>query len=257
MHVPPRAAVLYLGLSLMLAAMHAMDVDLGTHEAQARQRHHAILAGHAQAPFAYRVLMPILAEGTKRVLESAFPPDEALALAYVGWRFAGILAFFLLFHVYLRAWLDEAWATAGVLLAAALHPAAHHFYWYQPDSPTDLVVWTLAGVLTMAGRDVWLFPLIALGALNRETAVFAIAVHACLRWGREPRRTLIVRCAGLLATFTATFVVLHAAIGFRPWGAPAASPGTSPARPGARGKTASPAMTEPVGASSLARPAKR
>jgi hypothetical protein len=218
--VPWRATALYFGLSLMLAAMHGLDVDFGPNRALAERRHDAILAGRGESPYAYRVLMPALAEAAKRALEPAFGPERALAAGYAGWRWAATFAFFLLFHAYLRAWLDEAWTTAGVLLAAALHPATFRFYWYQPDSPTDLLVWTAAGVLTQIRRDRWLFPLVVVGTLNRETAVFVIGVHAALRWGSEARSTLALRCGGLLATFAATFVGLRAAIGLRPWVAP-------------------------------------
>ena len=222
----PRLAFLltlvYLGIAGMLTALHGVEINFGDHGKQRGIRHERVLAGTGEAPWTYRVLMPAVAEAVAVPLRALMSDPAAREFSYLVWRFLGIAAFLLLFHVYLRRWLELPWAIAGVLWAAALHPASFQFYWFQPDSPTDLAVWTAAAVLTFAGRDRWLFPLIFVGSLNRETAVFVIAVHAALRWGTEPSRKLVLRCLLLGVCWAVPFVGIRLMVGQRAWVAPIA-----------------------------------
>lgn len=210
---------LYLGLALMLVQVHAYQVNFGPRAELRVTRHDAVLTGRGHAPWTYRVLMPALVEVTRAPLERVFPPKAALEVGYLWWRFVATLGFLCLFHVFLRNWLDPPWAIAGTLLAAALHPATYRFYWFQPDSPTDLVIWIAAALLTLHRRDGWLVPLVLIGSLNRETAVFAVVIHAALRYGHEPTSRLVARSVGLVAVWAVPFFGIRMLVGAQPWAA--------------------------------------
>jgi hypothetical protein len=208
--------VLYFGVAAMLAQIHLSEIEFGPRHAARLARHHHVLDHTGDAPWAYRVLMPHLAEATAIPLRPLLG-QPAVEIAYGWWQFWATFGLLCLFHRWLRTWLEPAWATSGTLLAAAMHPATYQFHWFQPDSPVDLLVWTAAGVLTVAGRDAWLFPLIAVGALNRETAVFVVAIYAALRWGREPALQTATRTVGLLACWGLPFAAVRWWVGARPW----------------------------------------
>lgn len=210
------AALLWLGLSLLLVQVHAHEINFGPKRELRAKRHDAILAMTGEAPWTYRVAMPAVAEVTERVIAPVFG-RSSLEAAYIGWHFAAVFGFLLLFHAWLRTWLDPAWTVAGVLLAAALHAPTYRFYWFGPDSAVDLVVWVAAALLARRGRDAWLVPLAFLGSLNRETAVFVLPIWAALRWGELPAGRIAALGAAIAAAWAAPFVGLRLVIGLRPW----------------------------------------
>mgnify|MGYP001113163627 CR=1 FL=1 len=126
-------------------------------------------------------------------------------------------ALLLLFDSWLRCWFEPVWALAGTVLLAALHPLSHLGYWYQPASCADLVLWVLAALLSVRGRFGALYPLVVIGSLNRETAVFAVLIHVALRLGREPIRELMLRALRLTVCWAVPFVLLRLVIGLKPW----------------------------------------
>lgn len=201
----------------MLVAMHAMSVDLGPKADKRTQRHAQILEGEGRAPWAYRVLSPAVTEVLTQAATPVLGRAHAPVASYLLWRWAWTFCLLLLFHGLLRTWLDPPEALAGTLLLAALHPASYHFYWYQPDSPPDLVLWVAAALLTLRGRGWWLVPLVLVGSLNRETAVFVVLVHLALGWDREPRRALLLRAITILLTWASVFAGLRLVLGPRPW----------------------------------------
>jgi hypothetical protein len=210
-------AALYLALAIMLTQVHAYEINFGPKQELREARHDRIIEGRGEAPWAHRLLTPYLAEALARPLEPALGHRLAREGAYLSLQCAAIFCFLVFFHAFLQAWLDSGWALAGTLFAAALHPVTFRFYWFQPDSAVDLAVWAAAAWLTVARRDVWLAPLTAIGALNRETAVFVAVIFLALRWGDSPRSHTIKRFLGLLLAWLIPFLALHAAVGMRPW----------------------------------------
>ncbi len=208
---------LYLGLALMLVALHAWSVDLGPNAPKRAHRHALILQGEGKAPWAYRVLSPAVTEVAIQALSPVFERHIALPMAYMAWRLLWTSCLLLLFHGLLRTWLDPPGALAGTLLLAALQPASYLFYWYQPDSTPDLVLWTAAALLTLRGRGWWLVPLVLIGGLNRESAVFTVLIHLALGWGREPLRALLLRAITIAAVWATVFMGLRLGLGPHPW----------------------------------------
>lgn len=217
-----RSAALYLallaGLALLLTQVHAYTVNLEKAPRYQVRRHQEILDGSGKSPYVYRQLVPRLAEATRPLLARLGVDGGMASLdwSYVVWRGLFTFAFLVLFHLWLTAWLDPPWAVAGTLLVAALHPPSYLFYWFQPDSALDYVVWTAAALISLRPRgQLWLLPLVAVGTLNRETALFAVAIHLALRWGEEPAGRLLARTAALGATWAAVFLGLRLAIGWQ------------------------------------------
>lgn len=201
---------LYIGLATTLTAAHGYAVNYGPKQALRHERHERLARWEGEAPWAYRVLSPALARATGAALAPALPRSEDRREAgYLLQRWGFTLAFFLMFHRIIEVWLPTPWALAGVALAAALHgPAASH-YWFQPDSPGDLALWAAAALLSLRGRGLWIAPLIALGALNRETAVFAAPLHLAVVWGTEPRARSLGRAALLVACWAGPTLALR------------------------------------------------
>lgn len=218
-------AAIYFGLALLVVQQHARYVNFAPRIHRWRvERHVQILRGEGRSPWTYRVVVPALTEATRPlVAHVASSPAGAFEASYLFWRLVFTTALLLLFHAYLRIWLEPPWAAAGTLFLAALQIPSVEGAWYQLDSTVDLTLWLAAALLTHRGHPRWLYPLIALGALNREGSVFIVAVHAALTLPREPFARVAARCAGLLACFTVLFAILRAAIGIQPWASPVMS----------------------------------
>lgn len=205
--------LLLLGLAGLAAFFHGHQMQAAKNAAKRLPRHEELLAGLGESPWVYRQLTPWLAEAVARVAGAAgLPWDSAVDLGYVVVHFLALSATLLLMHRVWTEWLGEARATAATLWFAALQAPSAANYWFQPDSPLDLTMWAAAIALTRWRLDGWLFPLVLVGSFNRETAVFAVALHAGLRWGEEPMARLGARCAGLVGVWAAVFVGLRALI---------------------------------------------
>ncbi len=209
---------LYLGLSLLLMQLHAETVNFGEKAAKRAPRHERILQGSGESPWIHRVLVPLLAEGLRPIFAALGAPQPAdLEYGYLTWRWIFIFGLFLLFHRYLAHWLEPPWPLLGTVLLAALHGPSFANYWFQPASAADLLIWVAAALLTLRGRDRWLFPLVLVGAFNRETVIFAILIHGALRLGKEPRARLQLRMVALLLCWAIPFVGLRLWLGSQGW----------------------------------------
>ena len=209
---------LYLGLALLLTQLHGERVNFGPKMGKRAQRHELIIQGQGEAPWAYRAVVPWAAELTGRVVQlTGLPLMRSVEWGYLFWRFAFTFGLFLLFHRFLGHWVPPPWPLLGTLLLAGLHGPSYAHYWFQPASSLDLLLWVAAAVLTIERRWLWLFPLVLLGALNRETAVFIVLIHGALLWGREPLRAVVLRMAGLTACWVVPFVGLRLVVEVAGW----------------------------------------
>ena len=198
---------LYLGLSVVLVQLHGEWVNFGPKAGRRAERHAQIIAGDGEAPWVYRLAVPWAAELAGRVIQvGGLPQQRSVELGYLLWRWLFTFGLFLLFHRYLGHWVPPPWPLAGTVLLAGLHGPAFAHYWFQPASSLDLLLWVACAVLTLERRWVWLFPLIVLGGLNRETSVFIVLIHGALLWGRTPTRPLVLRMVGLTACWAVPFV---------------------------------------------------
>jgi hypothetical protein len=201
---------LYLGLALLLVQLHGENINFGPKAGKRAERHEQIISGEGEAPWVYRLAVPWAAELTGQVVAlTGLPERRSVELGYLLWRFVFTLGLFLLFHRFLGHWLPPPWPLAGTLLLAALHGPSYLHYWFQPASSLDLLLWVAAAVLTLEGRHRWLFALILLGALNRETSVFIVLIHGALLWRQGPLRPVLLRMAGLGLCWALCFVAVR------------------------------------------------
>ncbi|MFT5683200.1 MAG: hypothetical protein ACI8RZ_004129 [Myxococcota bacterium] len=209
---------MYLLLASLLVQQHAYHINFSDAVALRAQRHIRLIALEGDAPWAYRLLVPAAAEAISIPLAAlGIDADGAREYGYLSLRWVMTAALLLLFHRYCRRFLSVQWALTATLLLVALHAPAFMHYWFQPASPLDLLLWLMATMITLRGRNDWLPLIVFLGALNRETAVFIIAIHGILRLGHEPLPKLLLRCAGLGAIWAAVFVGLRQIITPQLW----------------------------------------
>lgn len=214
-------AAVYLAFSVLITQYHARHKSFvpGLHQRRA-VRHEQVLSGQGDSPWTYRILAPALAEASRPVLAPLTGEWLALEYAYIFWRWVFTFALLLLFHRYLAFWLDPAWSFAGTLFVAGLHIPSFEHSWFNLNLTIDFALWTAGAILTLRGRNGWLFPLIAIGALNRSASVFLIPIHAALGLSREPFRKVALRSAALGLCWAGPTFALRAAIGVKPWAQP-------------------------------------
>lgn len=164
-----------------------------------------VLDGRYGAPAIYRVLAPYLTHAFTSW--SGLEPLTAFLLT----RLVTIYAAFAALHVYLRSWYSSEASVAGVLAAAAFLPLTFTNNWMHPDSFPELLLFTLGCLAVARGADGWLYPIVAVATLNRETAAFLVALWAFVRWGTLPIGVYLIRGA----SYTAVWAIVYA--GLRWW----------------------------------------
>lgn len=209
---------LYLGLALTLVQLHAFMVNFGDDAHKRAHRHEQILEWQGESPWAYRLAVPAMAEGLSRVPRLAgHPARSSVEYGYLALRLVFTLGVLLAFHAWLEHWLDPPGALSGTLLLAALHGPAYAWYWFQPASEADLLLWLLAALAARSEGWRWLLPAVALGALNRETSVFMVLIYGAASLDRLPLATVLRRCAALFAVWAAIFVGLRVLVPTSGW----------------------------------------
>jgi len=143
--------------------------------------HNQILAGQAEAPYRYRVLLPLTAEALRLALKPAFGGDDAQAFlaSFVMLNFLIVFAGFWLLYLYCSLWFPEIYALCAVLFSALSMFVGFSYHYYQPWSLLEPALFT-GGLLALYHRR-WLALglLIAVATLNRETSlVLALAYPA-------------------------------------------------------------------------------
>lgn len=169
--------------------------------------HTRIVEGSAPAPYAYRVLVPYVAEGAARLLtrglSAAYP--GAVAAAYAGYDLAALSLFLLALLGFLRLWHPEPYALLGAVLCAALLPISLRDHFFQPWSLLEPAIFCLAYVAAYRDDLRLALALTVVAVLNRETGVFVPVVYLLGTFGvdgaektrpRLQRAALLVLAAG-------------------------------------------------------------
>lgn len=200
-------ALLYLGLGLASAFLWSRIADLP----RLPSWHMEMIWGTAPAPNQYRPLTPWIAELLCRVL-----PGHNLHTSYLLLRALTTGVTLLLFDRYLRTWFRPGASAAGALCLGAIIPFTY-LRVVQESDPIALLVFVLAFWALARERDVYLFPLILVGTLNRETTAMIPAVYALARWGTAPVRQVIGRTIALALSWAAVYAMLLWIYGPRPY----------------------------------------
>lgn len=139
----------------------------------------AVVAGTADAPERYRVLMPFVIHAL------AGGDRDALPRVWLVVRLASFVAACLALHWYLATWFDPARALAGTASVMALLPLTFTNSWAHPDHIPELALFTFAAGALARERLAMFLGGLALAALNRETAVFLVVLCAAVTWGSK------------------------------------------------------------------------
>ncbi|MEL6345462.1 MAG: hypothetical protein AAFV53_20305 [Myxococcota bacterium] len=204
-------SIIYGLLTVLLMQFHGYQINFGEWYDQREQRHSRLVNNEGDTPWAFRIIVPMAAEQMRNELAASdlLTRAQAREFSYLLLRFGFTVGFLLLFHIYLTRWVSPAWAMVGGMWMIALQGLSYINYWYQPASALDLLLWLAAVELTLRRQDRWLIPLLIVGTLNRETAIFMIALHAGARYGDEPLADLASRCQVLVGFWAAVYLGLR------------------------------------------------
>jgi hypothetical protein len=214
-----RVGIIYLSLAFTLTFYHAQNINR-LYWVERSEFHQGIMKGDFKSPYQYRIVVPVLAETGGWIVEKALglSSDKSSALAreifYILLQFVATFLLFILFHLYLKTWFTSEMAFGGTLILACLHLYTFQHYFYQPDSPFNLMFLTLAAFLMNRGEfKGWLYPLTFLGSLTRETFGLVVPLHFS-KFGFN--KETIKHTLGLFGTWLAVQIFLRAVFGIRP-----------------------------------------
>ena len=183
--------VVYLGAAWVITKVYwrmTAQLDVATID--------MMVDGTAEAPFAYRVLMPWVLRTLCRFDGVGDP-----MLADVGLRVLVLYGLMVLLRRWMRHFATATLADLSPLLLGIILPGT--FYWYWPYDFAGFFFWT-ACLLTLVERRYSLYLLcFILGSLNRETTVLLIGIFAVTQWEELGRRRTLLWAAGQGVIFVA------------------------------------------------------
>lgn len=162
-------------------AVTALDYGIGPGDETLLARrdiHKGILNQTAKAPDRYRVLAPALIEVPTQVLSRFMPYDAAYDRASVVFYLIAMAALVASQYAYLRVWFTTEQALVGVLLIACTLRITIRQHDYSPYSFLEPSFFALGLLAILHGRRGWFAVLVAIATLNRETAIFLVALFA-------------------------------------------------------------------------------
>jgi len=201
----PPASILVL-LAVMSVASGFADLRMR----QYPQRSYAefiprVVEGTADAPERYRVLVPFTTHWIAGAL------GAPLSAVWHATRLAWFLAAYVIFYAYLRIWFGQTASLLGTAVVAATLPLTFTNSWAHPDHIAELALFTAGCAAVAVNRPLLLAAVLAAAALNRETAVFLVALY--LLAGPSVRARVPI-AAMLAIEWLAIYVGLRAWRGF-------------------------------------------
>lgn len=163
--------LLVLSVAAVLAYGYLVRIDLPFY-ADRLEMHQQILAGTAESPFNYRVLVPFAVEGARRLLATSISDTAAFVFAYALYELIAIFLVLALLLVWLRHWFTAEQALVGALFVGGTMQIALQDHYFQPTSLLEPALFAAGLVAIERRRDTWLAVLVVLASLNRETGVF-------------------------------------------------------------------------------------
>ena len=207
-----RVLFIYFSLALTLTSYHTFHINRVSYNERS-EYHQNIVAGEAKSPYQYRVLAPFLAEAGGFAMEnlldlsSGRPSVLAREVFYIALRFVATLITLVFFHKYLMTWLSSDIALSGTILLAGLHLYTFRQYFYQPSSSLYLMFLTVGTYLIVRGSTAWIYPLIFLASLSRETGGILVALYIAYHWPLTRRSLLNV--AGIFSSWLSAQIILR------------------------------------------------
>jgi hypothetical protein len=170
-----------------------------------------VIDGTADAPARYRVLAPHVYSAVARW--TGLDARDA----WIVFRWLCLLATLLAGHVYLRTFFDVGPTVAGTALVGVLLPLTFTHSWAHPDHLAEAALFTLGCACVARNWRVLFLIVLALAALNRETAVFLVPLFV-LALPLSQRHLMWSAAAGLV--WVAVYVGLRWRLGwvsYDPW----------------------------------------
>lgn len=130
-----------------------------------------VVGGTADAPERYRVLVPF----TLNWIANA--TGAPISVVWHVTRLALFFAAYLIFYIYLRNWFNPTASLLGTALVAATLPLTFTNSWAHPDHVAELALFTAGCAAIAAKRSGLVAIILALAALNRETALFLVPLY--------------------------------------------------------------------------------
>lgn len=139
--------------------------------------HHEIINGTAGSPYRYRVLIPYLAEILVQLFTSAgIRQKSSFQAAYFIINIISIFSFLHLSYKFFRCFYSQNTALIGILFIGCMIHIGLQDHYYQPWSITEAVFFVAALLLLKRQQMKFLWPLVIVASLNRETAILIPAL---------------------------------------------------------------------------------
>jgi len=193
--------------------------------------HREIMAGTAEAPYRYRVLVPYVTEGLIRLLTPYMGYAKAFVASYLVYDCAALIFLFVALFAYFRVWFTSDLSLAGVFFVAATIWVAFRDQFFQPWSLLEPAFFALALWCVRMRREALLTAVIALAVFTRETAVFIVFAYLLTatdssgaqadKWW-PPSRRIIIRFLLYLLLWALISGGLRLVLGEAPLSAPIA-----------------------------------
>ncbi len=173
-----RYLVMFSFFSLSLTYLHYYWID-NPYSAQRWALHQEIMQHTALSPYRYRILIPLLAEKIAKIATwiTGLEFRKAVLGGYILITFLSLFAGLVLFQSHLRRWFERRQALVGSLFLASMMPLTFIHYYFQPTSHPEFVSFVLGMRLIIDRRHGWLWLLLALSTLNRETSIFLVFLY--------------------------------------------------------------------------------
>ena len=204
---PFTLAYLSLALASGLGLLHWRMVDVHNLDFM-RSWHSAIIEGRGPYPDQYRFLTFFLAELLVRL---GLPVTGAHSLLRLLFTSASLYVF----YRYLAGWFSAMTSLLGFFMLAAILPFSYLFYRMQVTDPLNLLIFILALWAMRDRRDLALYPLVAVGMLNREAVILIPILYACVRAGVAPLRSWLPHALALALLAAGIYAGLRLVFGLR------------------------------------------
>jgi hypothetical protein len=138
--------------------------------------HGQVVRHVAPAPYQYRVLQPLVVDTIIKDIPKHWY-RKSFVFFYSLIRFGSLSTALICLFFMLRRNFPHWTAFGGTLLLSAFIPITFHNYYFQPSTIVEYAVFAIALLATVEKKLLWLYPLMLIGTLNRETTLFVPFVY--------------------------------------------------------------------------------
>lgn len=216
-NISNRALILILiSASLIVWYMHVRGIDIPK-KAERRALHAQIINQQAPSPYRYRLLVPVLAEGTAAILNPLLGRENAVFAAYALLEMLAVVGLALMLHALFVAFFDPPAAAAGALFANLSMVVAMRDHYFQPWSPVCALLFAAAALLLYKNKTALFAVLVAVGALTRETTVLLVPMYFFIFAGKDNYRSTALRSLLLLMMWSGIYMTVRNFQGSAPY----------------------------------------